>query len=116
MQTAELVSEKRSYQDKPTYRQGLVGLPNQIAGNSFYYINYPFPKCEDYFLDDNKRLRYCDRYYPHADGGALWMDIQASQRDDRNFDLKKKVLKEMGLRYLAIKKDMGIVECYEAMT
>lgn len=112
IQSEKIIEKNRPY---VVYKKNLVGIPNQIAGDVLYYTNYPFPKCEDYFLDEDKNLRYCDRYYPYAQGGALWMDIQ-SNRDERNFALKKKVLNELGLRYIAIKKDMDLAKCYEELS
>lgn len=109
------VMHSREKRPTPSYRHGLVGIPNQIAGDSFYYLNYPFPGCESYFNDELLGLRYSDRYYPHALGGPLWVDIKSHDSDSRDFEIKKKIMKKLNLRYLVITKTMNLIDCYEAL-
>ena len=93
-------------------RKDLSSIPDQLAQDKFYYISYQLNDLKSYL---EKELVTCDRYYPYAEGGPLFMDIVSSDMDKRVFDRKKEVMKTLGFRYVVIKKGMNLIEALESM-
>ena len=110
---AETVLEKKTdVVRSQIMRKDLSSIPDQLAQDKFYYINYQLNDLKTHLEKD---LVICDRYYPYAEGGPLFMDIVNSDMDKRTFEPKKEIMKTLGFRYVVIKKGMNLIEALESM-
>lgn len=88
-------------------------LADQIAGHFFFHRGYYWPGCKQAF-PNNLLMQHVDKFYPMAEGGPLFID-EVEAADNRNFEVKKEVMKKLGHRYLVIKPNMTLLEAFEAL-
>lgn len=104
LETDEQVSARRFALAVKRARE-LSSIPERIAGDKFAHKNCPIPNGEKHFPLD-WRMRYVSLCYPHAEGGALWVDVPMSDQDIEKCKAKAQVLKAEGLRYLYLTPQM----------
>lgn len=110
--TESILEKKPDVVRTQIMRKDLTSIPDQLAQDKFYYLNYHLNDLKPHL---EKGLIYCDRYYPYAEGGPLFMDIISSDLDSRKLEQKKEVMKTLGFRYVVIKKGMNLIEALESM-
>ena len=82
-------------------RNEIEGIPNQLAEHFIYFKNDRVEALLKAFPYDSDMVQ-CDRYYPNASQGPLWIDTPADRHHEAVFQKKAKVMKESGLRYAYI--------------
>lgn len=70
------------------------------ADDTLHYVDHYWPNALKLFPHD-RGMNLCDKFYPNAVGGPLWID-EESNNESRDFKHKKEVMKEQGLRYIVI--------------
>ena len=108
MATEEKLAEIR--RDAVVLRRNKPGtLADRIAGSTFFYVNWYYPEGRFEWPQHNN-LRHVGRMYPHAEGGMLLVDEPKLPGDFENCEMKAKVLRRLGYRYLIIKPEMTYEE------
>jgi len=111
----DLLEKKTDAVRTHVLRKDLSSIPDQLAGDKFHYVQYQLDALKPFF-PDNYELVLTDRYYPYAEGGALYIDEVMHDLDKRCLDQKKKIMKDLGLRYVVIKKGMSLLDALELLT
>jgi peptidoglycan/xylan/chitin deacetylase (PgdA/CDA1 family) len=60
-------------------------------------------------------MRYVDRYFPYAKGGALLLDFPQDEQDLKKCEGKSVSIKARGYRYLIVTKHMNLNDALEAL-
>lgn len=99
-------------QDSPEHRRALarhedrkkfVTIGDQIARETLYLRNYRWPESSKYFPDDiDAHLRFVTKYYPHAEGGPLFVDEPTNHREIVESYKKQKLLRKCGFRAIVV--------------
>ncbi len=84
-------------------------LAERVSGSNFYYRNWYFPEGKQVF-PQHDNLRCVEKYFPFAEGKPLLVDEPRFPYEVDRCEQKKKVLKELGYRYLVIKPTMTFDE------
>jgi hypothetical protein len=101
------------FEEKRVRPKHLKTLSDLAAGDFFHYIDHYWPGGLSLFPMD-RRMNLCDKYYPHAVGGPLWVD---EEMNIETIDAKAKAeaMKKFGHRYLFITKKMTENDILEAI-
>lgn len=83
----------------------LALVSEQVAGCKFHNKNWCVPDADRLFPYET-RLRYVDRHFPHAMGGELYVDEPKTEEQISICEKKGAILRQAGLRYCYITKDM----------
>jgi hypothetical protein len=86
-------------------------VADQISVNAFHFAREYWPKSRELFPNE-REMQICDKYYPSAKGGHLWVDEERIT-EARDFKRKEKVMAEQGHRYIVIKKNATLQETME---
>lgn len=87
---------------------------DMVAGDSFYYLNWYYPGGREAWPQHNN-LRTVLKYYPFAEGGPLLVDEPRFHFEFEACEMKKKVLAELGYRYLVVRPKMTVEEAIEEL-
>lgn len=104
--------EEAPKQDAPTKvfgvakkRNALITLADQIARDkTVVYKNHPWPGGAKSFPNEFK-LHTVSLYYPHAEGGPLFIDEPMFPHEVETCKRKAVVMKQLGHRYAYIDRD-----------
>lgn len=104
--------ERQRDVDTPEHRRALaraderktfISLADQVARDTLFFGKYKWPGAHQAYPDDpDAMMRFVTRYYPHAEGGALYVDMPRSVRQVDRCEEKRKVMKKLRLRYVVI--------------
>lgn len=84
-------------------RQKFVTIADQIARETLFLRNYRWPGSTVRFPDDiDANMRFVTKYYPHAEGGPLFVDEPSTFREVIDSYKKQKILKELGFRCIIV--------------
>lgn len=89
-------------------------LTEKIAGHRLFFKNWMIPGGQKHFPNE-PWLRCVDRYFPHAEGGPLFIDIIETKNDAREFARKTTIMATLKLRYLVMTPGMKYNEAMEAL-
>ena len=88
----------------------------EIVQTHMYYRNQTAPPLKEHFKE-YPRLWFVDRYYPHAKGGEIYVDIINRYWDEKILAVqiekhkeRAKIMKAAGLRYLYVTPDMTLTD------
>lgn len=96
--------------DAALARRNRPGSISDIVANSkFYYVNWYYPEGRKEWPQHNN-LRHVQKMYPYAEGGPLLVDEPRLPYEFINCEMKAKVLKRLGYRYLVIRPKMTVEE------
>lgn len=87
--------------DKPhprVTRPGLTLVQDQVANDFMCYRNEPVEEMKTAFPYD-REMHYCDRFYPHAPGGPMYIDSPQMKHEEDRCVKKAHAMLEAGLRY-----------------
>lgn len=90
-------------------RSALLGISAKIAGSTICNRNWPWKNARTHF-QNQPLLVTVDKYYPWAEGGALFVDEPVTAEEEKMCEKKAPFLKKEGLRYLVIKREMTEAE------
>lgn len=107
--TIEKTKELKGYN-----AEAYLGLAAKIAKSTVYYGNKKFKNADKYF-PVNPLLRTVQKFFPYAEGGALYVDEPTDPQEERECGLKAAAIKKEGLRYIVITRDMHDMEETEAL-
>lgn len=96
-------------------RRNFKSLAERVAGDSLFYKNYYYPGGRSFFTQQQNELLTVDKYFPYAEGGALYIDEPMFEYEERDCEKKAQAMKVLGLRYLIIKRNMNELDCIEAI-
>jgi len=82
---------------------GLVGLPERVAGHSFFYKNKFCPELK-WAFDKMPRMWHITLFFPYAAGGPLYADLPISAEEVIEAKTKQVVMREKGHRMVVIEQ------------
>jgi hypothetical protein len=89
-----------------TERGRLISTADQVAGDTLFFMRYRWPEANRHYPDDvDAMMRFVSRYYPHADGGPLYLDEPKNLREVNRCEEKRKIMKKLRLRYCVIARE-----------
>jgi hypothetical protein len=115
--TQEVEIPKMSESDKDAairraiLRKSLNRFSDMAAGDSYHFVKHYYPGGKQLF-PNSIEMHTCDKFYPHADGGPLWIDEERGN-DSRDFKAKKEAMQKLGHRYLVITRNMTELDVAE---
>lgn len=86
-----------------------LSLLELITKSSFYHLHHPWPNGKKIFSREPDMARV-DRFYPYAEGGALYVDTPKLQPDIDKCDKKRPLMLKQGLRYIVVEPGKGEME------
>lgn len=89
-------------------------LPDKIANSTFWVRNQPLPRGREIFPLEWK-MQFADIFYPHAEGGPLYVDMPRTEWDVQLCKRKLTAMKTVGVRYLYISTGMDENECRQML-
>jgi hypothetical protein len=83
-------------------RKANKGRAEKLAGDFQMEMKWQFPEARECFPDE-PWMRFVDKYFPFAKGGALLVDEPMLDEQIERCKRKAIVLKELGYRYIMLK-------------
>lgn len=102
-------SKERKQERKIERLQKFLSIFDDLAQDKLYYKNWYYPHAKNAF-PNFPTLWFVERYYPHAKGGPLLLDCPETPLDRANCEMKKRILREQGLRYYVIDRKKSTEE------
>jgi len=102
--------------DRDTGKLSPHDLVTHITKSAIVFQNYPYTGAKQAF--PGQPLMYtCERYYPKAEGGPIYVDEPQFATDWKECEMKREVMKANGFRYLIMGKrpDGSFVDTIDAM-
>lgn len=84
-------------------------LMDEIAKSKYIIRNVTYPQARELFPHQPQH-QTVGRFFPIAEGGALYVDDCLDVEDVPACELKRKHFKKLGFRYLVLKKDTDIMD------
>lgn len=90
----------------------LKTIAEKVAGDFLMHVNYMYQGAKEIYPEQPK-MWTVDKYFPLASGGPLFVDEPMRASDLLLCEQKAKGMKELGYRYLILKKDMTELDALE---
>jgi len=74
-------------------------LPDKLANSTFWVRNQMVPHAQKLFPLE-WRMQYAELFYPHAEGGPLYIDMPKTEWDLELCKRKYQTLRDSGVRYV----------------
>jgi hypothetical protein len=83
-------------------------IPDKLARSKFFYVNYQWKQRP--ITDARQWFYYVDRYYPHAEGGPMFIDDPKTEEEINRCKEKAIALLSEGKRYVYILRKQSVDE------
>ena len=105
-----------AHKEPDTGRLSPHDLIEKITKNKIVFQNYKYPGADEAFKGMPSMMT-CERFYPLAEGGPLFVDEPQFSSDWKDCEKKKEVMAKHGSRYLIMgrKPDGSFVDVIDAM-